>query len=356
MAGSPTVTDADPLVDEGQPPADIAQPDKPIVELTDELADLPGVVDEEPLDHNDRDERRGIRHRRDTELTEDFFANDFVTRHGESIRFDHTTCRWYVWNSFFWAKDETNRVFDKARRFSRELRGDDKRMASKKAIEGMEIMARRDPRVTVTSDAWDPNPFILGTPDGYVDLRTGKLMPPEPLLMVSKVTSVAPAQKGAACPHFDKFIDQVTLGDAGVKRFLQQYLGYCLTGVTSEQVLLFVYGPGGNGKSQLQKVVAEIMGDYAKTAAMDTFTASRHQRHLTEIAMLDGARFVSVSEIEKGQKSSQARINQLTGGDPVTANYMRQDHFTYIPEFKLMVLGNHSRSSGRSTRRPGGAS
>ena len=109
---------------------------------------------------------------------------------------------------------------------------------------------------------------------------------------------------------------------------------------------MFIYGPGGNGKSQLQKLMSEILGDYTKTAAMDTFTASRHQRHLTEIAMLDGARFVGMSETEKGQMWSQARINQLTGGDPVTANYMRQDLFTFVPKFKLMVVGNHKPQLG----------
>ena len=105
--------------------------------------------------------------------------------------------------------------------------------------------------------------------------------------------------------------------------------------------MLFIYGPGGNGKSVLQTVFKEIMGDYAVTAAMETFTASKQQRHLTELAMLQGARFVGVSETEKGQKWAEARINQLTGGDPVTANYMRQDHFTFVPQFKLMIVGNH---------------
>ena len=219
-------------------------------------------------------------------------------------------------------------------------------MASKKAVEGVEVMARRDPRVAVTSEVWDNHPFVLGTPDGYVDLVTGELMRPDPTLMVSRVTSIAPAEKGAARPHFDKFLDQATAGDTALKRFLQQFIGYCLTGITREQVLLFIYGPGGNGKSQLQKVVDEIMGNYAKAAAMDTFTASRNQRHLTEIAMLDGARFVGMSETVKGQKWSQARINQLTGGDPVTANFMRQDMFTFVPKFKLMVVGNHKPQLG----------
>ena len=61
------------------------------------------------------------------------------------------------------------------------------------------------------------------------------------------------------------------------------------------------------------------MGDYAKTAAMDTFVAARNQRHLTELAMLKGARLVTASETEQNQRWSESRINQLTGNDPITA-------------------------------------
>jgi putative DNA primase/helicase len=31
----------------------------------------------------------------------------------------------------------------------------------------------------------------------------------------------------------------------------------------------------------------------------------------------------------------------LTGGDPITARFMRQDNFTFEPLFKLMIIGNH---------------
>jgi putative DNA primase/helicase len=44
----------------------------------------------------------------------------------------------------------------------------------------------------------------------------------------------------------------------------------------------------------------------------------------------------------------------LTGGDPVPANFMRQDIFEYIPEFKLFFSGNHKpglRSVGKAMRR-----
>ena len=84
------------------------------------------------------------------------------------------------------------------------------------------------------------------------------------------------------------------------------------------------------------------MADYAKAAAMDTFIACKHQRHLTELAMLRGARLVTASETERNQAWSQSRINQLTGEDLVTANFMRQDHFTFRPQFKLTLVGNHT--------------
>jgi putative DNA primase/helicase len=83
------------------------------------------------------------------------------------------------------------------------------------------------------------------------------------------------------------------------------------------------------------------MGDYAVTSAMDTFVATRSSRHPTELAMLRGARLVTASETEEGRSWAEARIKQLTGGDPVTAHFMRQDDFTFEPQFKLTIIGNH---------------
>jgi putative DNA primase/helicase len=84
------------------------------------------------------------------------------------------------------------------------------------------------------------------------------------------------------------------------------------------------------------------MGDYATTASMDTFTTSRGDKHPTELALLRGARMVSASETEEGRSWAEARIKQMTGGDPITARFMRQDFFTYVPQFKLTIVGNHA--------------
>jgi putative DNA primase/helicase len=87
---------------------------------------------------------------------------------------------------------------------------------------------------------------------------------------------------------------------------------------------------------------------------MDTFTASNSDRHPTDLAMLRGARVVTAQETEEGRRWAEARIKALTGGDPITARFVRRDFFTYTPQFKLVIVGNDKpllRSVGDAERR-----
>ena len=182
--------------------------------------------------------------------------------------------------------------------------------------------------------------MLLGTPSGTVDLRTGNLRAARRDDYITKQTAVAPALSPAT-PLWDAFLQDATAGDAGLIRFLRQWFGYCLTGDTREHALMFGYGPGGNGKSVLLNTVAGIMEDYCRQAAMDTFTAAHGDRHPTDLAMLRGARMVCASETEEGRAWAESRIKQMTGGDMISARFMRQDFFEYRPQFKLVVIGNH---------------
>jgi P4 family phage/plasmid primase-like protien len=117
--------------------------------------------------------------------------------------------------------------------------------------------------------------------------------------------------------------------------------GYALTGVTKEQALFFLYGTGANGKSVFLKAIADVMGNYAMTTPIETFIASFNDHHPTEIAGLRGARLVTAVEPEEGRQWAESKIKMLTGGDPVSARLMRQDFFTFTPQFKLIIAGNH---------------
>jgi putative DNA primase/helicase len=277
-------------------------------------------------------------------LTEDSAALRFVDRWGEDLRYCHSNGSWFFWNGTSWERDEICVAFQRARELVRELaanqRSRKKFITSKTSFAaGVERFAKVDPRVAVKIDYWDRDPWQLATPGGTVDLRTGILRKSERPDGITRLTLVAPSADG--CPLWLKFLNEATGNDGGLIRFLQQWCGYCLTGVTREHALLFVYGDGGNGKSVYLITFTSILNDYAATSAMETFTASNSDRHPTELAMLHGARLVTASETEAGKAWAEARIKQLTGGDPITARFMRQDFFTYMPQFKLTIIGNH---------------
>ena len=84
-----------------------------------------------------------------------------------------------------------------------------------------------------------------------------------------------------------------------------------------------------------------IVGDYHRTAPIETFTASHTEHHPTDLAGLHGARLVTSIETEEGRRWAEKKITALTGGDEISARFMRQDFFEYMPHFKLVIAGNH---------------
>ena len=168
---------------------------------------------------------------------------------------------------------------------------------------------------------------------------------------MTKITAVAP---NGACPLWRKFLNRIFAGDAELIAFVQRVAGYTLTGSTREHAMFFGFGTGANGKSVLINTISGILGDYHRTAAIETFTASKFDRHPTDLAGLRGARLVTAIETEEGRRWDEAKIKTLTGGDRIAARFMRQDFFEYVPAFKLVIAGNHKpslRSVDESMRR-----
>jgi putative DNA primase/helicase len=177
--------------------------------------------------------------------------------------------------------------------------------------------------------------------DATYDLRTGIGRTPDPLDYITKKTACRCARAGTPHPLWTEFLERVTDGDIELQQFLQRYCGYCCTGVTSEHVFVFAYGTGANGKSTFVNTVASVLGDYATVASMDTFLATNSPQHPTDLAKLCGARLVTAQETQRGRRWDEAKVKTLTGGDRITARFMRQDFFDYVPTFKLLISGNH---------------
>jgi putative DNA primase/helicase len=273
--------------------------------------------------------------------------------HRDDLRYVAAWGKWYQWRDGCWREEKTLRAFHLARRTCKGyaiLKASMSRM-----VNAVVSLARADPRIAATIEQWDADPWLLNTPTGVVDLRTGSIRPHRPDDYMTMITAVGPGRGPREdCPKWKAFLRRITNGDEALIAYLQRVAGYCLTGLTVEQALFFGYGVGANGKVVLLQTLGRVLGDYCKTAAIETFTGSKTDRHPTELARLHSARLVTATETESGRNWAESRIKMLTGGDTVTAHFMRQDDFEYVPKFKLWFTGNHKpglRSVGEAMRR-----
>ncbi|MBK8176586.1 MAG: toprim domain-containing protein [Rhodospirillales bacterium] len=277
----------------------------------------------------------------------------FSERNIDHFRYCDVLGKWFEWDEGRWREDDKRRVFTHARKLCREKSGQAladveheraamriaNTVAAARTVAAVVNLARADGRHATAPADWDADPWVLNTPAGIVDLRCGELGPHSRAALCSKMTAAAPSQ--SACPRWRRFLDEVTGGDVELQAFLARVAGYGLTGSTREHALFFLYGTGANGKGTFLNMLTGILGDYAQIAGMDTFTESQTDRHPAELAVLRGARVVAAQETDEGRRWAESRIKALTGGDPITARFMRQDFFTYAPQFKLLIAGNH---------------
>ena len=285
-------------------------------------------------------------------------AEDFERQYKDSLRWDTQQGYWYLWTNDIWQAVNVEYVKSLVRPIckaasDRILQSETKGaariaalIATNSYVNGVETLCRSNVHGCTLNTSrdedsiWDQNPFLLGVPGGVVDLRTGQLQEARREDYITKKCAVAPSEF-ADCPRWIQFLKDSTGDNGDFIAYLQTICGYFLTGDTSEHALFFIYGPGGNGKSVFLNILNFIVDAYAKTASMTSFIETTTEQHPTDLAMLQGARLVSVSETEKGKAWAEAKIKQLTGGDRISARFMRQDFFTFKPNFKILIIGNH---------------
>jgi putative DNA primase/helicase len=280
------------------------------------------------------------------EFSEDRLALNFTDIFENSLRYVATLGKWFVWDGARWKVDDTQLARDHVRAVCRDFSSkcneakQAKLIASAKTVSAVERLSSTDRRVAATIAQFDSDPWLLNTPGGTIDLRTGELREHSQRDYITKVAGATP-DASMATPVWNEFLSRVTGGNTDLILFLRRVAGYSLTGSTQEHALFFLYGLGANGKSTFLNAITAAAGDYHCTTPIETFTASNHDRHPTELAGLRGARLVTATETEEGRRWAESRIKALTGGDRIAARFMRQDFFEFAPAFKLIIAGNH---------------
>lgn len=246
--------------------------------------------------------------------------------------------KWFLWNGNYWQEDDKNQSIEYICQVLQETDMPDFRRRAA-TVKGVEFIIKSNSDLTSSPSDWDKNNWLLATPNGTVDLKTGLKRISYQEDKITKTTSISPQR--IPIPKWFKFLLQTTQGDKDYIRYLQRVCGYCLTGITKEHSLFFFHGGGGNGKGVFLNTLTAILGELAVTAPLNMFMESKFDSHPTDMAMLRGARLVTAQEVQEGKAWNEIKIKALTGGDPISARFISKDFFTFIPNFKLLIAGNH---------------
>ncbi|MDP4086009.1 MAG: phage/plasmid primase, P4 family [Bacillota bacterium] len=293
-------------------------------------------------------------------LTEMGNAERLVYRNGQCLKYCVEFEEWLLWNGKTWVEDRKKQIERIAIKTFREMYSEAAKeddmgrrnelvkwaQASEKSSVFLNSISRAEAMLPISQEELNTDRYKLNCTNGVVDLKTGNLIPHDRNFFMTKNTYVE-YDISASCPIWIGFLESIMKDEQGnIKQelidFLQKAIGYTLTGDTSEQVAFFLWGTGRNGKSTFINIVKEILGDYGKQTNSDTFTSKMNDSGINnDIARLHSARFVSAVESEDGQKLSEALLKQLTGGEPITARFLRKEFFEFLPEFKIFFTTNH---------------
>ena len=278
-----------------------------------------------------------------------FNADALIALHGDKIRFV-SNIGWFTWSGVRWQFDAANAsVRELFKEMAKDLptssKSDIKERHYALSASGTTNALRQaqsDHRVLIDADDLDADPYLLNTPDGIVDLETGALGRHDPADLQTKITAVG-VEPGGPHPMWDDFLNVTFDGKSDMIHFIQQLCGLSLIGEPVEQILPFSIGSGWNGKSVLADLLQKVLGvgESGYAAAMAPgFLSEGPDKHPTEIARLRGVRLAMCSEQEGGKKFAEARVKLLTGGDTLSAHFMRHDDFNFQPSHLLWVVGN----------------
>lgn len=255
---------------------------------------------------------------------------------------------WHAWDGARWVEDQRGAAMQAVLATLRtaladsledkDLRADVRKCESAAGVRGVLDIASALPAFACTVADLDADPYLLNVANGTLDLRTMDLRPHAPADRITKRCAGA-WDPEAVSGDWAAFLD-TSLPDVDVRAFLQRYVGHALVGTVLEHHLAILIGAGRNGKGVFYGAVGHALGDYAVSAEPDLFM-HRDGAHPTGEMDLRGARWVVVSESDRGRRLAEATVKRLTGGDRIRARRMRQDFVEFPASHTAALVTNH---------------
>ncbi len=214
-----------------------------------------------------------------------------------------------------------------------------RRLYSKTATAAVTFFAEARPELGITAGEFDPDPMVLGLPDGEVlDLRTGKRRAAAPNDLLTRALPVAPEGR---CERWLKYLEETHPNDPELTGYLQRLVGYWLTSDTREDMIAFFIGVGGSGKGTFAEPLQRLLGSYCVPIPIGMLLEdTQEDRRLNYIATLRGARLAICNEGSKQRRLDSRGMKALSGGGKTVGRRLGHQPIQFQQTHKLLVLAN----------------
>lgn len=201
------------------------------------------------------------------------------------------------------------------------------------------VLNEAQPMVEIDIAELDKDGFLLNTPTGTIDLKTGTQKPHNPLDYCTKITAVDSDSQNVQL--FQDFLEIITCSDKSLEDYLQYIAGMCLIGKVYCENLIIVYGTGKNGKSTFFNLLSKVMGNYSGNISAEILAKNSRINKKNELAELRGKRLVVASELEDGRQLDSSALKQLCSTDTIFAEKKYKNPFSFVPTHTTVLCTNH---------------
>ncbi len=304
----------------------------------------------------------------------------FVQIYRDQLRYDHAAGKWNEWKENYWEEDKVEEILTKfdpvieiyekeafqwywrTLQETKNQNNDEANKARKKQKEYLkkisflqkkrwkrdvlELAAAGKRALGVTGEEWDLDPWALGCPNGVINLKNGTFRAGK---QTDYIKTISPTKwKGIdePAPEWEKFLNAIFDKDPSKVSFLQRLLGYSITGLTTEHIIIIAYGIGRNGKGTLFEVIHYTLGPLAGPVQAEMLLDQGRSRSSaapsSDIMALRGRRIAWGSESDEGRKFNAGKVKWLVGGDALCGREpFGKREVNFKPTHTLYLLTNH---------------
>lgn len=276
----------------------------------------------------------------------------YVHAYHNSFKYINEIKKWRYFNGKVWTVDRIDaheqaaiQLFDRAEAAAERHRNAEwikwtQRASRQSSPEGLMRWARSHPLISATVERFDARRHMITVDNGTIDLDTHTFTAShDPQLMLTKQLHIT-YDKDAEAPQWMRLLETL-LPDPDIRGYLQRAVGHTLLGDAQERALFLLHGDPGSGKSQVVKVLQLLFGDYSQTAQATTFNDQSKRATITnDLNDLRGSRFVSVAELEEGERLNESLVKRLTGGDTAKSRGLYQENVEWEVQFTLWMATN----------------